>query len=91
MSTRKAAWSFSAVWTFPGHTIASSSFDQSILHCEIRQMETELKRLVLDQLRFPLVLRNVELIYKLSDWECRPKHPNICRFKDTSRQTTTLL
>ncbi len=38
------------------------------------QMETEMKRLVLQ--RFPLYLRNIQLKYKLSDWEqARTKNP----------------
>ncbi len=32
-------------------------------------METEMKHLVLQAQRFPLYFRNMELRYKLSDWE----------------------
>ncbi len=39
-------------------------------------METEMKRLVLQAQIFPLNLRNIELRYKLSDWElARTKIP----------------
>jgi hypothetical protein len=32
-------------------------------------METEMKRLVMGAQKFPLYLRNIQLKYKLSDWE----------------------
>ena len=39
-------------------------------------METEMKRLVLGAQKFPLYLRNIQLKYKLSDWElARTKTP----------------
>ena len=78
MSKRKGAWRFSAVWTFPGHMVATTSTDPSRLKNEIQQMETEMKRLVLGAQRFPLLLRNIQLKYKLSDWElARTKTPII--------------
>ena len=76
MSKRKGAWRFSAVWTFPGNMVATISTDPIVLQNEVRQMETEMKRLVLQAQRFPLHLRNIELRYKLSDWElARTKIP----------------
>jgi len=53
MSKRKGAWRFSAVWTFPGHMVATTSTDPSRLKNELQQMETEMKRLVLQAERFP--------------------------------------
>jgi len=66
---RKAAWRFTAVWTFPGNMVATVSTDPIVLQNEARQMETEMKRLVLQAQRFPPHLRNIELRYKLFDWE----------------------
>ena len=66
---RKAAWRFTAVWTFPGNMVATISTDPIVSQNEVRQMETELKRLVLHAQRFPPHLRNIQLKYKLSDWE----------------------
>ena len=51
MSKRKGAWGFSAVWTFPGHMIATTSTDTILLQNELLQMETEMKRLVLQAQR----------------------------------------
>jgi hypothetical protein len=76
MSKRKGAWRFSAVWTFPGHMVATTSTDPSRLKNELQQMETEMKRLVLQAQKYPLYLTNIELKYKLSDWElARTKTP----------------
>ena len=76
MSKRKGAWRFSAVWTFPGDMVATISTDPIVLQNEVRQMETAMKRLVLQAERFPLNLRNVQLRYLLSDWElARTKTP----------------
>jgi hypothetical protein len=76
MSKRKGAWRFSAVWTFPGHMVATTSTDPSRLKKELQQMETEMKRLVLGAQKFQLDLRNIQLKYKLSDWElARTKTP----------------
>ena len=76
MSKRKGAWRFSAVWTFPGDMVATTSTDPIVLQNEVRQMETIMKRLVLEAQRFPLYLRNVQLRYLLSDWElARTKIP----------------
>ena len=66
---RKAAWRFTAVWTFPGNMVATISTDPIVSQNEVRQMETEMKRLVLQAQRFPPHLRNIELRYKLFDWE----------------------
>ena len=68
MGKRKSAWGFSAVWTFPGHMVATSSTDPILLQNELRQMETEMKRLVLQAERFPPNLRNIELRYQCCDW-----------------------
>ena len=76
MSQRKGAWRFSAVWTFPADMVATLSTDPVVLQNEVRQMETVMKRLVLQAQRFPLHLRNIQLRYKLSDWElARTKIP----------------
>ncbi len=66
---RKAAWRFTAVWTFPGNMVATISTDPIVSQNEVLQMETEMKRLVLHAQRFPPHLRNIQLKYKLSDWE----------------------
>ena len=76
MSKRKGAWRFSAVWTFPRHMVAATSTDPIIIQNELQQIENEMKRLLLQTERFPLYLRNIELKYKLSDWElARTKIP----------------
>ena len=76
MIKRKGAWCFSAVSTFPGHVVATTSTDPSRLKKELQQMETEMKRLVLGAQKFPLYLRNIQLKYKLADWElARTKTP----------------
>jgi hypothetical protein len=76
MSKRKATWSFSAVWTFPGHVVATTSIDPIRLQNEQQQMEIEMKRLVLLAAGFPPNLRNIELKYSLADWElARTKTP----------------
>ena len=78
MGKRKAAWRFSAVWTFPGHMVATTSNDPIRLQHELRQLDTELSSLVLEAERKPQYLRNIELKYKLSDWElARTKTPII--------------
>ena len=76
MGKRKTAWRFSAVWTFPGHMVGTTSTDPSRLQHELRQLDIQLKRLVMEAERLPLYLRNIELKYKLSDWElARTKSP----------------
>ena len=76
MGKRKGAWSFSAVWTFSGHMVATTSTDPTSIQRELLQLDTELTRLVKERERFPPFLRNVELKYKLSDWElARTKKP----------------
>ena len=69
MSGRKATWSFSAVWTFPVHVVATASTDPVLLQNEMQQMEFEMKRLVLEAEGFPPNVRNIELKYSLADWE----------------------
>jgi hypothetical protein len=69
MSKRKAIWSFSAVWTFPGHVVATTSIDPILLQNEWQQMEIEMKRLVQQAEGFPPNVRNIELKYSLADWE----------------------
>jgi hypothetical protein len=76
MSKRKATWSFSAVWTFPGHVVATTSIDPIHLQNERQQMEIEMKRLVQQAEGFPPNVRNIELKYSLADWElARTKTP----------------
>ena len=76
MGKRKTAWRFSAVWTFPGHMVATTSTDPCRLQHELQQLDTELRSLVLEAERKPQYLRNIELKYKLSDWElARTKTP----------------
>ena len=78
MSQRKGAWRFSAMWTIPGHVVATTtSTDPSRdPRTDLQQLDTELKRLVLEAQRLPSYLRNIELKYKLSDWElARTKNP----------------
>jgi hypothetical protein len=53
MSKRKATWSFSAVWIFPGHVVAITSIDPILLQNERQQMEIEMKRLVQQAEGFP--------------------------------------
>ena len=56
--------------------VATSSTEPSRLQRELLELDTELKRLVLERQRFPLYLRNIEFKYKLSDWElARTKTP----------------
>ncbi len=69
MGKRKGAWRFSAMWTFPGHVVATASTNPILLQRELQQMEIEMKRLVIQAESFPPNLRNIELKYSLSDWE----------------------
>ncbi len=65
MSKRKGAWSFSAVWTFSGNMIATTSIDPTLFKNEMLQMdsEAEMKRLALGAQRFPLYLRNLVALF----------------------------
>ena len=78
MSKRFATWRWSAMWTFPGNVVATTSTDPILLQNELQQLDAELKRLVLEAIRLPQKLRNVELKYKLSDWELARKKTPIC-------------
>ena len=62
MSKRKGAWRFSAVWTFPGHVVATASTDPIVLQREFQEMEIEMKSLVMQAESFPPNLRNIELL-----------------------------
>ena len=57
------------MWTFPGYMVATRSTDPILLQRELQEVDVELKRLVMERQVFPLYLGNVELKYKLSDWE----------------------
>ncbi len=59
----KGAWHFSAEWTFSGHTAATTSTDPDRLKYELQQIKTKIKHLVLGAQRFPLLLRNIHLVY----------------------------
>ena len=74
MSERKGVWRFSAVWTCPGHMVATTSTEPARLQREMQELDTELKRLVTERQRFPLHLRNIEFKYKISDWEVARTH-----------------
>ena len=49
--------------------VATRSTDPILLQRELQEVDVELKRLVMERQVFPLYLGNVELKYKLSDWE----------------------
>ncbi len=63
INKRKASWRFTAVWTFPGNMVATISTDPIVLQNEMRQMETEMKRLVLQAQRCASYIRNIQLKY----------------------------
>jgi hypothetical protein len=63
-----------STWTLPGHVVATTSTDPSRLQTELREWDNELKRLIMEAERRPQ-LRNIDLKYKLSDWEARTKTP----------------
>ena len=76
MGTRKGTWRFSAVWTFPGHVVATTSTDPILLQRELQELEIEIKGLVMQVESFPPNLRSIELKFSLSDWElARTKTP----------------
>jgi hypothetical protein len=75
---RKSAWTWNAVWTLPGDLVATASTDPARLQHELRELDEELKRLLLENERLPKILRNIELKYKLSDWELARKKMPIC-------------
>ena len=78
MSKRKGAWHFSAVWTFPGYVVATTSTDPILLQRELQELEIEDKDLVMQAESFPPNLRSIELKFSLSDWEiARTKTPII--------------
>ena len=60
MNQRKGAWSFRADWTFPGDGDTPS---------DLQQLDAKLRLLPLVAERIPHHLINMELKYKLSDWE----------------------
>jgi hypothetical protein len=75
---RRAAWTWRSVWTLPGNMVATTSSDPIRLRDEQLQLDTELKRLVLEAERCPQNLRNIELKYKHSDWELARTKTPIC-------------
>ena len=89
---RKSAWTWSAVWTLPGNLVATASTDPVRLQNELLELDEELKKILLEDKRLPQNLRNIELKYKLSDWElARRKHPYVCQSEDTFRHQTIIL
>ena len=58
---RKSTWTWNAVWTLPGNLVATTSSDPIRLRDEQLQLDTELKRLVLEAERCPQNLRNIHL------------------------------
>ena len=74
----KSAWTWNAVWTLPVNLVATASTDPVRLQNELRELDEELKRLLLENERLPKILRNIELRYKLSDWELARQKTPIC-------------
>ena len=62
----------------PGNMVATTSTNPIRLRDELLQLDTELKRLVLEAERCPQNLRNIELKYKHSDWELARTKTPIC-------------
>ena len=75
---RKSTWTWNAVWTLPGNLVATASTDPIRLQNELRELDQELKRLLLENERLPKFLRYIELRYKLSDWELARQKTPIC-------------
>ena len=77
---RKSAWTWRSVWTLPPNIVtilvATNSTDSS--SDELLNLDKELTSLVLNNKRRPQYLRNIELKYKLSDWELARTKTPIC-------------
>ena len=50
---RKSAWTWNAVWTLPGNLVATASTDPVPLQNELRELDEELKRLLLENEQLP--------------------------------------
>ena len=79
---RKSAWTCRSVWTLTPNIetilVVTNSTDSSSLRDELLDLDKELTSLVLNNKRRPQYLRNIELKYKLSDWELARTKTPIC-------------
>ena len=64
---RKANWRFDALWAFPLHMAGSTDFTNRKKLLE--ELDSLLKRDLVDRSTFPTYISSVELNYKLSDLE----------------------
>ena len=64
---RKAVWRFDALWAFPTRMGGSTSFTDH--NCLLRELDSELKRDLVERPTFPPYTGYVEIKYKLSDLE----------------------
>ena len=72
---RKGAWRFDTLWTLPAHIVGSTSFTDR--NCLLSEVDSAFKRDVVERQEFPNYIRNVEIIYKLSDLEVALTDPPI--------------
>ena len=71
--SRKAAWRFDAQWEFPERMVGSTSFTDR--NCLLRELDSELKRDLVERPTFPPNTSYVEIKYNLSDLEVALTNP----------------
>ena len=71
--SRKAAWRFDSLWAFPVHMVGSSSFTNR--NCLLSELDSVLKRDLVERPTFPTNTSYVEIKYKLSDLEVAVTNP----------------
>jgi hypothetical protein len=64
---RKATWRFEALWAFPAHLVGSTALTDR--KCLLAELDSHLKRDLVERPTFPTCTGYVELKYKLSDLE----------------------
>mmetsp|Transcript_3607 Transcript_3607/g.7909 ORF Transcript_3607/g.7909 Transcript_3607/m.7909 type:complete len:113 (-) Transcript_3607:82-420(-) len=64
---RKATWRFEALWAFPAHLVGSTELADR--KCLLEELDSHLKRDLVERPTFPTCTGYVELKYKLSDLE----------------------
>ena len=66
-NARKAAWRFDAMWAVPARLVGSTALTDR--KCLLEELDSLLKRDLVERPTFPTYTSNVELKFKLSDLE----------------------
>ena len=64
---RTAGWRFDALWAFPTRMVGFTSF--TACNCLLTELDSELKRDLVERPTFPTYTTYVEIKYRLSDLE----------------------